>query len=468
MEEVTEITLEQVLEAREARVREQDRLLAAYGVPVVSFTMNIPGPVKDTPLIRRAFFSGRAALDAALAEAGFAVESAATLTAATGCEALYAVRGEALAVKRVCTRIEDATALGRLFDMDVLDADGRKLDRAEVNGGARRCIVCGAEGRGCASRRTHTVEELQAAVKRILYTHFAAEDAYEVADRVTEALLDEVYTTPKPGLVDRNNNGSHRDMTVATFEASAAALRDYWGQCFDLGRESGGKSPDETFALLRGAGIEAERVMLRATGGVNTHKGAIFTLGVVCGALGRLWRAEEPCRDVEAILRECSAMTRDAANADFAAMSAHPERAATKGQRLYLDHGMRGIRGEVADGLPSVAKVSLPVFRAALAAGHDRNDAGACALLALIAGGTDTNMAARGGMEAAQAASTRAAELLGGGRYPSMAEIEALDEAFIAQNLSPGGCADLLAVTYFLCDWCSGTIPKHRACPQNS
>lgn len=461
MEEVTEITLEQVLAAREARVREQDRLLAAYGVPVVSFTMNIPGPVKDTPLIRRAFFSGRAALDAALAEAGLAVESAATLTAPTGCEALYAVRGEALTVKRVCTRIENATALGRLFDMDVLDEDGRKLDRAEVSNGARRCIVCGAEGRGCASRRTHTVEELQAAVRRILHTHFAEADAREVADRVTKALLDEVYTTPKPGLVDRNNNGSHRDMTVATFKCSAEALRGYWGQCFKLGRESGGQAPDETFALLRRAGIEAERVMLEATGGVNTHKGAIFTLGVVCGAIGRLWRAEAPCRDVGTILRECSAMTRAAVDAELTALSAHPERAVTKGQRLYLDYGMRGIRGEVADGLPSVVETSLPAFRAALAAGYDRNGAGVYALLALVARGADTNMVARGGMDAAQKAVEDVSRLLSGTDFPPMDDVLRLDEAYIRANLSPGGCADLLAVTYFLCDWCSEAMPNH-------
>ena len=451
-----EVTLEQVLAAREARVREQEQLLAEYGAPVISFTMNIPGPVKNTPLIHRAFFHGCAELKNALGSAGLDIAWKSEETALTGCEALYAVRGEAPEVKRICTEIEDATPLGRLFDMDVLAADGRKLDREEVGGGERNCIVCGAKGRGCASRRTHTVEELQAAARRILHTHFASADAQALAHLVTRALLDEVYTTPKPGLVDRNNNGSHSDMTIETFERSAAALRLYWLQCFSLGYESRTDAPKETFVLLRKAGMEAEQRMLEATDGVNTHKGAIFTLGVICGAIGRLWTPEKPCRDINAILRECSAMTKEAMESDFAILSEHRETASTKGQKLYLKYGMRGIRGEVADGLPGVAEASLPAFRASLAAGKSRNDAGVYALLALIARGTDTNMVARGGIEAAQIAADRAAKLLENAEFPDMGEVLRMDEMYIRANLSPGGCADLLAATYFLYDWAFG------------
>ena len=448
-----EVTLSEVLAAREDRVARQAELLAAYGAPLISFTMNIAGPVKDTALIRRAFFAGCAMLETELERAELPVRERREKLAHTGCEAYYAVNGDPLAVKRVCTAVEDSCPLGRLFDMDVIGVDGEKLDRAAVGGGERSCLVCGAPGRGCASRRVHSVAELQNATTRLITDHFAAADGEEVSFWASAALSREVVTTPKPGLVDRANNGSHRDMDIDTFRASIEALAPYWKECFDLGRKTAQDAPAETFRKLREAGLRAEQTMLAATAGVNTHKGAIFTLGAVCGAIGRLWTAEAPCRDPERIARECAAMTKDAVAADWAAMKDLPAEKLTAGQRLYRQFGLAGIRGEVAAGLPGVTDVVLPALRRALAAGKSLNDAGAIALLHLIARGTDTNMVHRGGMALAREAAEKVRDLLSRNPMPDMAEIAALDRWFIENNLSPGGCADLLGVTYFLHDW---------------
>ena len=149
--------------------------------------------------------------------------------------------------------------------------------------------------------------------------YFAEADRRDVSAKVTRALLDTLYTTPKPGLVDRYNNGGRKNMTLATFEASTKALRPFWGRCMEIGQQTAEEPPGETFAWLREPGMAAERDMYAATGGVNTHKGAIFILGVICGALGRLWRPEAPCRDVNVITRVCADMTRSAMDADFAA-----------------------------------------------------------------------------------------------------------------------------------------------------
>ena len=119
----------------------------------------------------------------------------------------------------------------------------------------------------------------------------------------------------------------------------------------------------------------------------------------------------------------------------------------TAGERLYLTRGITGIRGEAAAGLPAVTNVGLPVFRDCLAKGYSPNDAGAVTLLHLIARVADTNLYHRGGEEGAAWAAKEAEKLL---PAPAMEQIEALDDAFIRRNLSPGGCADLLAVTYFL------------------
>lgn len=443
-----EVTLLEMLEAREDRVRQQDALRERCGAPVVSFTLNIAGPVKDSPLIRRAFRAGQEQLEAGLTAAKLPVLERTERLAPTGCEGLYAVDGTAEEVKALCVSIEDGSPLGRLLDMDVLDRDGRKLDREEVGGGPRNCIVCGAAGKGCASRRVHSVEELQSATRRILEEHFAAADQEKVSALATRALLDEVCTTPKPGLVDRANNGSHRDMDIFTFTASAAALAPYWGRCFQIGRETAGLSPEETFAALKKAGQAAERTMFAATNGVNTHKGAIFSLGLICGAAGRLWRAEALGRDPEVILAECAGMVSAAVEEDLAALS--PDSARTAGERVYLERGLTGVRGEAARGFPGVRDCALPALKEALNAGRNRNDAGAIALLCLIARGTDTNMVARGGPERAKKAAEDCAQLLKRSPRPEMEEIARLDLEFIRENLSPGGCADLLAITYFL------------------
>lgn len=446
-----EVTLMEMLEAREARVRQQDALRERYGLPVVSFTLNIAGPIKDSPLIRRAFQAGQDQMEAGLRAAKLSVADCLERQAPTGCEALYAVDGTAREIKAVCVSIEDGSPLGRLFDMDVLDTNGRKLDRGEVGGGPRNCIVCGAPGKGCASRRTHTVEKLQAATRRLMEEHFAAADREKAAALVTRALLDEVCTTPKPGLVDRVNNGSHRDMDIFTFTASAAALAPYWAKCVQIGQETAPKAPEETFSLLRKAGQGAERTMFEATAGVNTHKGAIFTFGLICGAVGRLWRAEAPCRNSEDILAECAEIVSSAVREDFALLERKSAR--TAGQKLYLEQGLTGVRGEAAKGFPSVSQVALLALKSALDAGLSRNDAGAVVLLHLIAQGIDTNMFSRGGLELARTATAQCRTLLEKTALPSMEEIAELDRDFIRKNLSPGGCADLLAAAYFLQSW---------------
>ncbi len=441
-----EITLQQMLDAREARVAVQRQLLDKYGLPLIGFCMNIAGPVKDSPLIRRAFDEGKARLTAALQDAGHPVRYKTEIRAVTGCEAVFVVDAAADVVKKCCVEIEEADALGRLFDLDVLDSSGRKLGR----GHERPCLVCGAAGRGCASRRVHSVAQLQAATRAILVSHFALAEQNDISAMVTDALIEEARTTPKPGLVDRANNGSHQDMDLDIFLSSAGALRGYWADCVRIGQEKANRTPEETFLSLREAGKSAERAMYAATGGVNTHKGAIYLFGAICGAVGRLWAPELPCRDVNAILSECAALTKQAVRADFDAIREKPEAELTAGERIYLQYGLTGVRGEAAAGMPSVRKTALPLFRELCQKGLDRNRAGSITLLALIALGRDTNMIARGGMAQATEAAAQAKALLDGPQLPTEAEITALDKTFTAANLSPGGCADLLAVCYFL------------------
>ena len=204
-------------------------------------------------------------------------------------------------------------------------------------------------------------------------------------------------------------------------------------------------APQKTFPLLRQAGISAEDTMYRATGGINTHKGIIYTLGLLCGSIGRLWCPDAPIADTATIVAECSRLVCHSVDADFSSDSA-----STAGLQLYRTLGITGVRGEVAAGLPSVIHIGLPAYREALQSGLSPNDAGAVTLLHLISRVTDTNLLHRGGQTGAAWAKTAAQTLLQAAAFPSVSQIEQLDDEFIARNLSPGGCADLLAVTYFL------------------
>lgn len=441
------VTLMEMLGAREARAMRQQQLLEEYHLPVISFCLNIAGPVKNSPVLRRAFREGLERLACALLAGRLDVVHREEVDQPTGCEALWVVRGDGRAVKELCVELEDRDALGRLFDLDVLDPVSGKWDRTQLGQPPRKCLVCGKEGKGCASRRLHTVEELQGATQVILEDYFGKKDQQALGALAAKALLYEVCTTPKPGLVDRKNNGSHRDMDVFTFLDSTAALLPYFEEAVRLGMETRDLPPQETFRRLRQAGAAGERAMFRATGGVNTHKGAVFTLGTVCAAAGRLWTVEGFSKDLDAALALCGEMSAQAVQKDFEAI--RREGAHTTGQRLYLEHGLEGIRGELSRGLPAVAQIGLPTLRRRLEAGDSLEQAGVQVLLALMAQVVDTDLIARGGLEGQQWAMEQTKNLPQG-RAATRQETEELDRALIERNLSPGGCADLLAITYFL------------------
>lgn len=441
------VTLMEMLGAREARAMRQQQLLEEYHLPVISFCLNIAGPVKNSPVLRRAFREGLERLACALLAGRLDVVHREEVDQPTGCEALWVVRGDGRAVKELCVELEDRDALGRLFDLDVLDPVSGKWDRSQLGQPPRKCLVCGKVGKGCASRRLHTVEELQGATQVILEDYFGKKDQQALGALAAKALLYEVCTTPKPGLVDRKNNGSHRDMDVFTFLDSTAALLPYFEEAVRLGMETRDLPPQETFRRLRQAGAAGERAMFRATGGVNTHKGAVFTLGTVCAAAGRLWTVEGFSKDLDAALALCGEMSAQAVQKDFEAI--RREGAHTTGQRLYLEHGLEGIRGELSRGLPAVAQIGLPTLRRRLEAGDSLEQAGVQVLLALMAQVVDTNLIARGGLEGQQWAMEQTKNLPQG-RAATRQETEELDRALIERNLSPGGCADLLAITYFL------------------
>lgn len=451
------VDLPRMLDARERRQYIQQLLIETYHCPLISFTLNIPGPVKVFPLAVRTFSEGLKLIRTQLSTWRLPVKKETRIEDITGYEAFFSVDAPAAKIKEILCRLEERTTLGRLFDLDVIQTDERKLSRQDFRMPVRKCLICSQDAFVCSRSRTHTVKELLVKECEIMQEYFDLQYARRISSLSMAALLFEVAATPKPGLVDRDNSGSHKDMDFYTFQSSAVSLNQFFEEFTLLGIRNHERPAEEVFALIRPVGIHAEEVMLAATGGVNTHKGMIFSLGIFCCVLGYLYGNEVPFSE-EAFTRTCRQMTCHVLD-DFQGITV--ENARTHGERLYALYGITGIRGEAAKGFPTVFDLALPAFRTYKKKGLSVNDAGVLTLLHIIAGAVDTNIIARSDYETMKAVQKKvrgfleAADNNGNGdiagKMPDyISVIRELDREFIERNISPGGSADMLALTYFV------------------
>lgn len=256
----------------------------------------------------------------------------------------------------------------------------------------------------------------------------------------TLALYDELALAPKPGLVTPSDNGSHADMDAGTFVRSLFALRSYFPRIAALGREGA------AFGVLERCGIEAEARMLAATGGVNTHRGAVFLLGLLCAAAGALAQAGQPLRP-----QELRATLRQRWGADLAARA---RRAPTMpGGMAARRLGLRGAAHEAAAGFPVLFETAVPALAAARARGLPPRLARLDALFHVMAVLDDSNLALRGGLAGLHHAQAAARGFLaaGGAAQPgALQAAAAIGRDFVARRLSPGGAADTLAAACWL------------------
>lgn len=282
---------------------------------------------------------------------------------------------------------------------------------------------------------------------------FTAIDEHFVAhcsELAYRAMLAEVNLTPKPGLVDRNNCGAHKDMALEDFHRSALAIRQWLPRFIEFGACSANLAESDVLTGLRPIGIACETDMFRATFGVNTHKGSIFSLGLLCAAIGRLHQRKSAITP-ELICNTAAAFCRGLTEREL--QNNHNNQQKTAGQRLYRQLGLTGARGEAEAGYPLVIQLALPHYQARLAQGTDPELALLDTLLVLMAHNGDTNVASRGGQSGLSWLQQRAKALLrqGGIRQPSdLKHLHDFDQECIQRNLSAGGCADLLIITWFL------------------
>ncbi|MDU6345674.1 MAG: citrate lyase holo-[acyl-carrier protein] synthase [Clostridium sp.] len=163
-----EVSLEKMLACRERRAAIQARYRSKHLLPVLSFCLNIPGPIKTSPEIQRLFFDGKKEIAAVLQSTDSVILEETEIHEPTGDEWILCVRQDAELLKQRTALIEERHPLGRLFDIDIIGTDGQKLSR----GTARKCLICGADVWECARARKHTVEEMQQKIEEMLAQYF--------------------------------------------------------------------------------------------------------------------------------------------------------------------------------------------------------------------------------------------------------------------------------------------------------
>ncbi|BDU74112.1 triphosphoribosyl-dephospho-CoA synthase [Mesoterricola silvestris] len=414
------------LDARDERDRELHRALAQCGdaASILFVGCNVPGPAKARPGLSRL---AQGALD------GLEVQAVHSGFDALGPFHIAFSAGDPVQVKAAAVALEGLTPSGRLLDIDVYRPDGTQVDRASLGLPQRPCLLCEEPARECIRAGRHGQAELLAKVDALLHEHGAPQRLLPgtLAATLHLGAIRELDLTPKPGLVDRHDAGSHPDLTYEAMRASADLLPRYFEDL--LARFGERRSLNE----LNQAGRDAEDRMLREIG-TNAHKGYIFlsglTLLAACQCRGRLAQLRPAIMDLAAKF--------------FVACP--PQ--GTHGADLRARQGLGGIRAEALQGLPAVFEHGWPAYRRALESGLEPRIAGFHLMAALMATVEDTTAVRRCGPEGLQRLRQDAQalqELLDLGRDPEPF-LAALNEDYRRMNLTMGGVADCMALTWAL------------------
>lgn len=273
---------------------------------------------------------------------------------------------------------------------------------------------------------------------------------FNIARLAVGSLLKEAAVYPKPGLVTPLDNGSHADMDFQNFIDSAMALLPCFLNCASIGLETLELGAEDVLALLRVTGRQGEWEMLRATGGVNTHKGAIFLLGLLCAAAGRL-AAQERESTPRALALTASSFVRGIVGRELADLTL--ERCRTAGERAFVLYGLEGVRGEAERGFPTALRAAGRMRELERNGTLSFRERAAHVLIHIVSENADCNLVARGGLDAMLNVQAEAKEILqaGGMLTPSgRAGIAEMERRLVSRNLSPGGSADILSAALFL------------------
>lgn len=442
-----EVTVEDMLNARNNREEHQKKLIQENNCCIVCLTFNIMGPLKVFPLFTQVYDKFKEEFINYCRDNNLLIIKDFEVKENTGYEYYICVNEDAILIKRKLIEVENFEFIGRLLDIDVIDKNGYKISRSDISLEDRSCLICSNPAFICSRSRNHTLKTLIEKELELMQSYLDKCFIIELANIATSSLIYEVNTTPKPGLVDQNNNGAHKDMDLTLFEKSANVLTTYFEEFVRGGIENSSKSLSQVFEASREIGINAEIAMFKETNGINTHKGLIFSLGIITTALAYMYskRIEYSRISLKEIIQEmCKNLSNDFINIEEKEFK-------TNGEKIFLKYGIKGIRGEAISGFENILFYSLPLFEKYQKETNDINKSGIIVLLNILSQIDDTNVINRSSFERLKEIQENISTNL---EKIELANIEdfvySLDQSFINENISPGGSADLLALTYFI------------------
>jgi holo-ACP synthase / triphosphoribosyl-dephospho-CoA synthase len=427
--------MNEILTAREKR----QELRKGTGFSTITFNLNIPGYPKKTELIERAFnlvskeikeylsFYIKAKSVANMQdEAGFYLN-------------VKTAEKDLKSIKKLVAAFEKVHPIGRLIDIDVYASNGERISSEN----SKECLLCSSSVWQCIKEGKHSQEELRAKVDELLVMYVSSETSDVLAWQAVKSLIVEVGLGPKPGLVSLKDNGPHKDMNHSLFIDSAAVLFEGYKEMADLAEDEEFE-PELVFQKMRKIGLKMETEMLVATGGVNTHKGAIFLIGLLVTASARVFKET---RTVE--MGFISELVREMTQGVVQELK---EELGTHGCSIFQEHGFKGARGEAESGMDRVFDVGFPALAANIDFGLTKNEAALASLVSIISENDDTNLVFRGGIEKLETVKMAASNIIDMGFWneDSLMTYQELCDYCLENNLSCGGSADILACSLFV------------------
>lgn len=434
--------LAQILAAKDeiARIRMQ---YAAKKQATVSLSLNVPGFPKSNRVTARFFDQGLSELKLHLQAHRIFIMADESFYNCNAAGEVYIVPVMAdntaiSGIKQTCEQFEERHAVGRFIDVDVFDQTGVPVS----SGKSKICFYCkDSPAIECRRLNRHEPDELRAYMFSEMERYCDGERKINISRRLStlaiSAALHEIALTPKPGLVDRMNNGSHSDMNFNTFMQSTSAIAPYFTDLvktgFEFGDDFSGALP-----VIRQTGLLMEKAMFDATGGVNTQKGLIFAMGICLFGCG-IWFRENKLFEADGFRMVVRAVCKNlVTELDKAAGSA-----VTHGNIVYNKFQVEGIRKEASEGFPTVFSHGLPI----LMKYDDLNDeALKLAFLAIASVCSDTNILFRAGVEVLDSFRSLASSAFQSKDDTKYTELIAFCNKM---HISPGGSADLLALSIF-------------------
>ena len=448
-----------ILKNRDRRVKIQRELLTNSPTKtVLTAKLNIPGPLKNNEDIKYFFEKQLKYFEEQMLINQFTfVKKEEWLDGLTGPERFYLITGDFERVKHCAILFEDSTQSRRLFDLDVLVSDTgniRSISRTELSRNPRKCLICNLPAKECGRSRRHQISDLQIKVNKLIldanHQEYLSEISNQLADLGIEALINEVSAWPKPGLVDPVEHGAHPDMDYFLFVKSSISMRPYLKKCALAGLNFDNHFPlFELFNEIREFGKVAESEMLKVTAGINTHKGAIFSLGIVTAAVG--FNLQYHQLNNENLQHTIKKMLVNLINEDLKNKK-NDGQSQTAGIQQYQEYGLGGVRSEAAAGYPVVFDYGLPAFNSYQ--DLNLNDRLVMTLMVIARYTTDSTLIKRASSPEIIVWKNRQLDdfFVKGGISEKKGRdfILKLQATFSENKLSLGGCADLLIITVFI------------------